>query len=226
MSVFDSISIRRVSTASQVAEAMTGLILSGKIKAGEHLRENALVTSLGVSRNTVREAMRLLEQGGLVRHEFNYGAVVIEPTIEDLTDLYRARLQLERAAAATVPSAEQLAAVRAAFDALRAEARGGDAREIVAKDLAFHASIVAILGSNRLNAFFAQLMVELQFYLQVLSFEDQEYARPTDLIGEHFAIMDKIESGDPAAAADAVAEHIESNSQRLSAILRARSTSG
>jgi DNA-binding GntR family transcriptional regulator len=223
MSVFDGISIRRVSTASQVAEAMTDLILRGEIKAGVHLRENALVTSLGVSRNTVREAVRLLEQSGLVRHEFNHGAVVIEPSIEDLTGLYRARLHVEAAAAAIKATPEQIAQVRAAYDALHDEAQAGDVREIVSKDLAFHASVVALLGSKRLDSFFAQIMVELRFYLQVLSFEDREYERPETFIHEHKTIMDMIEVGDTVRAAEAVSDHINSNSRRLTAILTARS---
>jgi DNA-binding GntR family transcriptional regulator len=223
MSVFEGIAIRRVSTASQVADAMTDLILRGEIKSGEHLRENALVTSLGVSRNTVREAVRLLEQSGLVHHEFNYGAVVIKPSIDDLTDLYRVRLHLEVAAVGIKAKPEQIAIVRAAYDALRDEAHGRDPREIVLKDLAFHASIVDLLGSKRLSATFAQIMVELRFYLQVLSFEDREYDRPEALIQEHRAIMDMIEAGDTHRAAEAVSGHVEANLQRLSAILTARS---
>lgn len=222
MSAFGNISIRRVSTASQVAEALTELILKGEIEAGAHLGENALVTSLGVSRNTVREAVRLLEQGGLVRHEFNHGAVVIEPSVDDLIDLYNARLHIEGAAAAVKATSEQIAKIRSAYDVLTGEAQGGDAREIVLKDLAFHASIASLLGSKRIDAFFAQIMVELRFYLQVLSFEDHEYARPDVFIREHKAIMEMIEAGDSAGAVKMVSDHIRSNSRRLTEILLAR----
>ena len=224
MTVYDSISIRRVSTASQVAEALTELILRGEIEAGAHLRENALVTSLGVSRNTVREAVRLLEQGGLVRHEFNYGAVVIEPSLDDLTDLYNARLHIEGAGAAVKATSEQIAKVRSAYEALTFEAQGGDAREIVLKDLAFHASIASLLGSKRVDAFFAQIMVELRFYLQVLSFEDHEYDRPDVLIREHEVIMEMIEAGDSIRAVQAVSDHIQSNARRLTEILVGRNS--
>ncbi len=203
---------------------LTDLILHGDIKAGEHLRENALCVSLGVSRNTVREAVRLLEQGGLVRHKFNSGATVITPSIDELADLYRARLHIESTAAAVKATPEQIARVRAAFDALSVEARGGDMREIVLCDLSFHASVVALLGSKRIDDFFAQILVELRFYLQVLSFEDREYDRPDALMLQHENIMTMIEAGDSLGAARAVSEHVKSNEERLTAILKAKAS--
>ncbi|CAB4806511.1 unannotated protein [freshwater metagenome] len=224
MTTYEGISIRRVSTASQVAEALTELILRGEIKAGAHLRENALVSSLGVSRNTIREAVRLLEQGGLVHHEFNFGAVVIEPSIDDLTDLYNARLHIEGAAARVKATSEQIATVRSAYDALSIKAQDGHAREIALKDLDFHAAIAGLLGSKRIDAFFAQIKVELRFYLQVLAFEDHEYDHPNVLIREHGTIMDAIEAGDSVRTVKAVTDHIQANSRRLTEILMIRNS--
>lgn len=216
------ISIHRVSTATQVAEALTELILKGGIPAGEHLRESALAESTGVSRNTVREAIRLLEQSGLVRHHFNAGAVVIEPSIGDLEDLYRVRRHLESSAVSAPLSPQQLAPVRQAHLALAVASKEGDLFKVVARDVSFHQSLVALMGSPRLDGFYSHLMREMQFYLQVLSMEDREYLRPKALMHQHDAIMEGLEDGDPIRAADAVRVHIDTNFERLSAILRAR----
>lgn len=222
MQPISGISIHRVSTATQVAEALTELILKGDIPAGEHLRESALAESTGVSRNTVREAIRLLEQSGLVRHHFNAGAVIIEPSIGDLEDLYRVRRLLETSALSAPPSRHQLATVRRAHAELEAASKEGDMFKVVAKDMAFHQSLVALAGSRRLDAFYSHLMREMQFYLQVLSMEDQEYLRPKALMHQHDDIMRGLEDGDPVRAAEAVRVHVDTNLERLSAILRSR----
>ncbi|MDR0344859.1 MAG: GntR family transcriptional regulator [Nocardiopsaceae bacterium] len=222
MQPISGISIHRVSTATQVAEVLTELILKGEIPAGEHLRESALAESTGVSRNTVREAIRLLEQSGLVRHQFNAGAVIIEPSIEDLADLYRVRRLLESCAVSAPLSRQQLAPVRRAYAELAAASQEGDMFKIVARDVSFHQSIVALAGSSRLDAFYSHLMREMRFYLQVLSMEDREYLRPKALMHEHDDIMRGLEDGEPMAAAQAVQVHVDINLERLSAILRSR----
>ena len=67
--------------------------------------------------------------------------------------------------------------------------RPHEAASIVEVDLDFHSAIVAVLDSSRLDAFYAELMVELRFYLVVLSVEDREFERPEDLLVEHKDIL-------------------------------------
>src|SRR5215469_17823268 len=92
-------SIQRQSTTEQAAAALRDVILSGRIPPGTPLREAALATELGVSRNTVREAARLLGGEGLVRHQMNRGIVVAEITAADVRDIYAARAAVETAGA-------------------------------------------------------------------------------------------------------------------------------
>ena len=67
-------------------------------------------------------------------------------------------------------------------------------------DLAFHSAIVSMLHSSRIDEFYAELMVELRFYLTVLSLEDREFEHPDDILAEHQVILEAIESGDTATA--------------------------
>ena len=219
MSALDGMVLRRSTTAQQLADGLSERILAGAFAAGDRLRESAIATELGVARNTVREAVRMLELSGLVRYEVNRGAVVISPTPERVDALYTARERLETAAVARVPKSDQLAAISEAFDALVRAADSHDARRIVEKDLAFHTAIVALLDSSRLDEFFAELTRELRFYLMVLSVEDREFESPDVLLAEHEAILSAIRSGDPARAVQEVRAHIETNAQRLRGIL-------
>jgi DNA-binding GntR family transcriptional regulator len=222
MSALDGLVVRRSTTAQQVADGLFERILAGVFPPGDRLRESAIATELGVARNTIREAVRILELSGLVRYEVNRGAVVISPTPENVEALYAARERLETAAVARAPTPEQLAVISAAFHALVEAADSRDARRIVDQDLAFHAAIVAVLDSSRLDEFYAGLTQELRFYLTVLSVEDREFENPSVVLADHEAILSAIRSGDPDRAVAEVRAHIETNAQRLKEILAER----
>src|SRR5215471_17284471 len=73
-----SVHIDRTSTAERVADALRDLITQGDLPAGTPLREQQLVGSLDVSRNTLREAFRLLGRERLVDYTLHRGVAVRE----------------------------------------------------------------------------------------------------------------------------------------------------
>lgn len=216
------LALDRTSAAEQVADRLTRLILEGTLVAGERLRESALAQSLGISRNSVREGIRLLERGRLVRYEMHRGAVVATPSIDELDDLYRTRMHLETLAVGAEPTPEQVAALERAFEALVAAAHTGQAREIVAADMAFHSSLVARLGSERLSAFFETVATEMGYYLLILSHVDDEPGRVDEaVLAHHRRLLEAVVSGDAEAARAALAAHLRENHQRIRQILAA-----
>lgn len=222
MSALEGFEVRRATTAQQLADGLADRILAGAFPPGDRLRESAIAAELGVARNTIREAVRILELTGLVRYEVNRGAVVIAPTPESVEALYVARERLETAAVARTPRPEQLAAITAAFDELVAATQTRDVRRIVDRDLAFHAAIVALLDSSRLDAFYAEMSKELRFYLTVGSVADREYDHPEVVVAEHEAILAAIRDGDRERAAAEIRAHIETSALRLMQILAER----
>ena len=68
--------IHRVSVADQVASVLRQQILTGELRPGMPLQEAPLATSLGVSRNTMREATRILSLEGLLKRRIHRGVVV------------------------------------------------------------------------------------------------------------------------------------------------------
>jgi DNA-binding GntR family transcriptional regulator len=222
MSALEGLIVQPSTTAQQVAAGLTSRIVAGAFAPGDRLRESAIAAELGVARNTVREAVRILEQSGLVQYQVNRGAVVISPTPEKVDALYTARAVLETTAVARPLAESDLAALRTSYDKLVAAADSHDALRIVDLDLAFHSAIVATLGSSRLDEFYAELMVELRFYLTVLSLEDREFEHPDDVLAEHRTILEAVESGDTATAVQRVRSHIETNAGRVIEILNGR----
>src|SRR5581483_9844364 len=86
-----SFRIDRSSTAERVADVLRELITRGDLPAGTALREQQLVSSLDVSRNTLREAFRLLSRERLVVYHLHRGVSVRELDEHDVEDLYRTR---------------------------------------------------------------------------------------------------------------------------------------
>lgn len=219
------ISLVRHSTAEVVADTLMRLIVSGELASGVPLREQRLAARLGISRNTLREGIRLLEQSRLVRYELHRGAVVSTPSTAEFADLTRTRRHLELLAVQQIPTATELDRIEQALAELAAAAVSRDPRTIVAKDLALHQTIVDLLRSERLSTFFTQIRKELVFAFTVISLTDREYARPEEtVLTQHRDIVDAIRDGRTHDAAALLAAHIDESLARVQEILESDET--
>ena len=222
MPVTGRIEIVGRSTAQQVADGLANLILQGEMAPGERLSEAGIARSLGLSRNTVREAVRLLEKSGLVRYHFNRGLAVWDPTDADVVDVFKARGYFERMAAGAITPDTDLSAVHAAHRAYGEALASRDAQTIVEKDLAIHQAIVGLLESERIDKFYGELINELKYLLVILSLERHEYEHTEALAAEHQRLVDGFESRDPAVAEAAVTELLEENLKVLRGVIAGR----
>ncbi|MFT4118818.1 GntR family transcriptional regulator [Bradyrhizobium sp.] len=211
--------VKKTTAAQQVADGLSELILSGKVTPGQRLREAAIAAELGVARNTMREAIRLLEIAGLVHIEVNRGVVAISPTPESLKSLYSARLVLETSAVRDRRAKHHVEHVRQAYDRLIASAKTRDVAAIVRDDLAFHAAIVRMLDSPRIDHFYDQLVRELRFYLVYLCVQDKEFERSAGVVDEHYPIMKALEEGSAKAAREEIEKHIVANHNRVGELI-------
>lgn len=91
--------VRGVSMAEQARESVRAAILDGSIRPGERITIEQLAMDLGTSRTPVREALKALEQDGLVRLLPHRGAVVESVAIEEVYHRYTIRAMLEGYAA-------------------------------------------------------------------------------------------------------------------------------
>jgi DNA-binding GntR family transcriptional regulator len=115
--------IRRVSTAADVAERLRRDLLNGGIGPGERIKMTTLEKRFGVSHIPIREALRQLEAEGFVHTLPTGGTVAAGVDLEDLEGLYELRRLIEgqvvyRAVEAATP--EDLAALQGALDGLLA----------------------------------------------------------------------------------------------------------
>lgn len=106
-----------------VVDRLRDAIETGQLRPGSRLIERDLCERLGVSRTSVREAMRELEAAGLVSTQANRGPIVAVVTSEMAKSIYQVRMVLEGLAArlfARHATVEQIEQLRASVDVLEA----------------------------------------------------------------------------------------------------------
>jgi DNA-binding GntR family transcriptional regulator len=206
--------IQRQSTTEQAAAALRGAILAGKIPPGTPLREVALAAELGVSRNTVREAARLLGGEGLVRHQMNRGIVVAEISASDVRDIYAARGAVETAAAEAL-TVHRDPAIYQRLESLVGQIEDafarGDAAGVLDGDRLFHATLVAAARSPRLSTFHTQLQHEQRLALSLAERSSRALGRSAD---DHRLLLDAMR-GTPAQAKAEVSTHLQAGAAEL-----------
>lgn len=98
----------KVTLAEQAHRELRARIVSGKLRGGERLLPNELAADLGISPTPVKEACLKLEADGLVVNSSRRGMVVRDFTVEDVEELYAARMLLEKGAVEVAFDAGQL----------------------------------------------------------------------------------------------------------------------
>jgi DNA-binding GntR family transcriptional regulator len=212
--------LERVSTVEALTKALRDRVLDGTLAADTPLREAELCEVFGVSRHTVRTALRALGHEGLARLEPNRGAFVPELTADDVDDLFRLRSALELTAVRTLAQEPRRRdAARRAAQALQAIPEDASWTAVRDADLDFHRALVDALASPRVTRTYAALMTELRLsFLQL----QQELEDHRDVARQHTEILDAIESGDAGEAARLLQVHLDEARENIAGAYRSR----
>ena len=171
----------RSSTAERVAAILRDRITVGQLPPGTQLAEAAIVEALAVSRNTLREAFRLLTHERLLVHELNRGVFVRTLSEQDVIELYRVRRLIELAALRGLiegdPEAldpdrdgrDRLAEVAVAVTDAEQAAEENRWQDVGTANLRFHRALVELADSPRIDDFMAQILAELRLVFHVIS---------------------------------------------------------
>lgn len=148
--------------ARSAAQSLRGMILRGELAPGAALRETAMAERLGVSRNTLREALRDLVAEGLVEHRPHHGASVKALSAAEIHEIYAIRLTLELRGitCSALADAGAMEGLVARVDALQHAALAGNWQECGTLSLEFHRAIVGFIGSSRLDDLFATVAAQ------------------------------------------------------------------
>jgi DNA-binding GntR family transcriptional regulator len=196
----------RVLLRDEAYARLRDAILDGTLEAGEHLRDAALSSWLGISRTPIREALARLEDCGLVESAPNRYTRVAPLDRRDAQDAFQVVAALHALAAtlgAARVSSGELDAMVAANERFAAALTSADVDAALAADDAFHDVLVHAAANGEIARTLERLMPRLR-RLERLRFGSLVGRRSVE---QHATIVERCAAGDAAKVADAVREN-------------------
>ncbi len=219
-----SIGIGRATLAGEVRSEIERMIVDGDLRAGEKLNELALSSAMGVSRGTVREAIRSLADSGLIDLVANRGAFVHETTLDELRNLYDLRgaifgLACASAARRVADGSEPGLAkeLEANLNQMRKAHVDENTRKYFALNIEFHSMLIAAAGNPKAKTIYENLVKEVRLYRRRGLSIANNVARS---IEEHDAIVTAVAEGNAEAARVAAEKHITAGLERYMQLLK------
>jgi len=191
------------------------MIMSGELTARQRINEVELAERFRTSRGPVREALRALEECGLVRAERNRGTFVREVSLAEADEVYDVREALDELIGSRLAeriTAAELDLLRKLLAEMDAATAAADVKRYHKLNLEFHDALVDFVGNARLTETYRRLTKELLlFRLHGL----QEGGGFEVSNAEHKAIVKAIASRDPVRAGRVLRAHAADSRARM-----------
>jgi DNA-binding GntR family transcriptional regulator len=196
----------RTTAHEAIVRGVRGAILSGELAPGTRLVQTELAAQFGVSNTPVREALRQLSAEGLVQFDAFRGAIVRQPTLDEIRDAYELVATLEPLAArraATRMGDEELVRLRDLHARMCATT---DTSAWAPLNREFHDVIEQAAGSARLTSILAGLRDARM--MRVLMGLDEQPRTIAESNREHAELVDAFDARDAERAAEAMVRHL------------------
>lgn len=219
---FDLPTVKSQVLRTEVLAALRQAILAGGIPIGTRLLEADVARSMGVSRAPVREAIRQLEQEGLIESFIHRGAIVVGLPEDEIDAIYELRALIEAKAierACELARDQDLDELDEFIREMRAAVERDDRPGLAELDLHFHGRVVELSSFTLLR----RMWTSLDGLVRVRSFQALERPSPVadhflnDSPASHERLVEALRLRDPELAASRVTEHILEVAARLGA---------
>ncbi len=201
--------LEKKSLREQALSALRTAITSGELEPGRHLVETELSDMLQISRGTLREALRQLEQEGLLSAGPRGRLSVRHLDSKEIRDIFAVRAALESLAVRTLcelpDRASVIASLRSAVDAMAAAAEAS-LEERIESDLEFHRTLCRLTGNETLLHSWESLEGSIRMSIM---FAGIERAVKNMSVDRHHDIVAAIETGNATLARTTVLEHMD-----------------
>ena len=207
--------LAKVNLRQQALTALRRAITTGELPPGTHLVETELSEQLQISRGTLREAMRQLQQEGLIEAGARGRLAVRSLDAKEILDIFAVRAALESLAVRVLSRHEDRdAAVASLRNEVRAmeTAVNGTMEERIEADLNFHRTLCQLTGNAMLLHSWRALEGSIRMSFM---WAGMERAVGNMRVDRHTAIVDVVVAGDPARAADYMLSHMEEAAANL-----------
>ena len=192
-----------------MADVLRQSIIDGEFAPGSRLSESALCERFAVSRNTLREAFRVLAEQSLIEHVPYRGVSVASPDMAAVIDIYRARRVIESTALRQCePEHPAVLRMRDALDDAERHLAAGDWRLVGSANMAFHEAIVDLADSARLARIYRDLAAEMRLvFLEI----DDPRALHEPFVRKNRTVLTALLEQGPDAAATALEGYLVSS---------------
>ena len=200
--------IERQSLAEQVYHYIKQMILSGELQGGEKIPEEKIAGQFGVSRTPIREALRRLDEYGLVYLKPRSYAIVVEldPREAERVSLVRAQLEsLSVSLLTDCATAEDLEVLEQLATECDEYLTTGDVANTFEKDSQFHLEIAKCTQNRHLLEIFEKIDAKVQLLRLVLHLPIENLK---SFIAQHHPIIQCIKQHDKDAAETLMRTHI------------------
>jgi phosphonate utilization transcriptional regulator len=218
--------VQSSSLPALVQSEIEQLILCGELAIGQRVNESELATRFGTSRGPIREALRALEESGLVRAEKHRGVFVREISVAEADEIYDVREVLdqligERVTERSTPA--QLEALRAVVADMDHATTAQDLKRYHALNLMFHDLLVEFAGNARLADSYRLLTKELLLF-RLRGLQDGGGFAVSNT--EHRAVLEAVAARDGARAGQLLRQHAAKSRARMHRAAAAATASG
>ena len=229
----ERLAVSRVNLYEQIADKLEELILSSEYTEEKLPSEQALAEQFAVSRNVVREALKILKERGLIESRNGTGSYITKPEAANLSDvisrmvvmdnidycaIYDVRIILETAAcrsAAERVTTGQLMQMEELLERLKD--RTMTVKERRETDFAFHEAIAEATG-NPLLAVLIRAMKNV--FIEMIEKGIFMTGGIDDAIMRHARIMDALRVHDPQEAEAAMFDHLQFSKKNVEQYLK------
>lgn len=218
-----------MSVTDQAIMRIRDLITSGRINPGDRLPpEQELANLLGISRSSLREAVKALSQARVLDVRRGDGTYVtsLEPELlmsglsfvidlmqdQTLVEIFEVRKLLEPAATALAAQRitdEQIAELRESLTSMR---HAHDPEELVVRDIDFHARIASATGNSSLCSILDAISTRA---LRARVWRASIVGMKTMTLSQHELILDALSERDPTLARSAATIHVSESERWL-----------
>ncbi|QYG11529.1 GntR family transcriptional regulator [Microbacterium sp. PAMC22086] len=207
--------LRRETIAERSAELLRDRILSGELRPGDLVTEEAMANEIGISRPTMREVLNtMVIEGLLTRSPTTRVLHVTSVTAKEIREGFIARRLIELAAvdAAISASPDAIDTLASATADVVAAVESGDGPAVTRADIACHMATVALLGSTDLVEFYGRLLTRLEIAMAEGMRAPVDVANAKDV---HVEFLDLLRAGHYPQARAQLAERLDASEKSL-----------
>lgn len=208
-----------ISHQQRAYEFVKDQIMSLELKPAQYINDSEVAQAIDISRTPAREALRRLEQEGLLVSEHRRGWKVYALTLEDIEEIFEIKIELEGMLvrkAANCDDEQMRSSLKETFGEMKAAAQNNDFTAWQDADLKLHNIIFGMCSNNKARNIIKNLNDQWYRLRPGISTLEGRLARS---VAEHEAIVNSILSGDEDQAEIEMQTHLENVREELTRVM-------